>query len=91
MTRALQQRIGPLLVAGCFVLGLSISGPARADDLRIGLIAPTTGFLSQTGQDMVHGFQLYLDDHHGMLGGAKVDLIIQDEQGKPDVAVTKAK
>jgi branched-chain amino acid transport system substrate-binding protein len=91
MTRALQQRIGPLLVAGCFVLGLSISGPARADDLRIGLIAPTTGFLSQTGQDMVHGFQLYLDDHHGMLGGAKVDLIIEDEQGKPDVAVTKAK
>ena len=91
MTRTLQQRIGPLLVAGCFVLGLSISGPARADDLRIGLIAPTTGFLSQTGQDMVHGFQLYLDDHHGMLGGAKVDLIIEDEQGKPDVAVTKAK
>ena len=91
MTRTLQQRIGPLLAAGCFVLGLSISGPARADDLRIGLIAPTTGFLSQTGQDMVHGFQLYLDDHHGMLGGAKVDLIIEDEQGKPDVAVTKAK
>ena len=59
--------------------------------MRIGFIAPTTGFLSQTGQDMVHGFQLYLDDHNGMLGGAKVDLIVEDEQGKPDVAVTKAK
>jgi branched-chain amino acid transport system substrate-binding protein len=91
MTIRLQRPTYPVLFGCCFALGLSISASARADDLRIGLIAPTTGFLSQTGQDMVHGFQLYLDDHHGMLGGAKVDLIIEDEQGKPDVAVTKAK
>jgi branched-chain amino acid transport system substrate-binding protein len=91
MTNTLQQRIGPVLLGGCLALGLSMSTLARADDLRIGFIAPTTGFLSQTGQDMVHGFQLYLDDHYGMLGGAKVDLIVEDEQGKPDVAVTKAK
>ncbi len=62
-----------------------------AEELRIGFIAPTTGFLSQTGQDMEHGFELYLDDHGGMLGGAKVNLIVEDTQGKPDVAVTKAK
>jgi branched-chain amino acid transport system substrate-binding protein len=91
MTGTLHQRVGPMLLAGCLAAGLSMSVPARADDLRIGLIAPTTGFLSQTGQDMVHGFQLYLNDHNGMLGGAKVDLIVEDEQGKPDVAVTKAK
>ena len=72
-------------------LGLSISAPARADDLRIGFLAPTTGFLSQTGQDMEHGFELYLNDHGGMLGGAKVNFIVEDTQGKPDVAVTKAK
>ena len=81
----------PLLLGGAFVLGLSMSAPARADDLRIGFLAPTTGFLSQTGQDMEHGFELYLNDHGGMLGGAKVDLIVEDTQGKPDVAVTKAK
>ena len=91
MTGTLHQRVGPMLLGGCLVVGLSMSAPARADDLRIGLIAPTTGFLSQTGQDMVHGFELYLNDHNGMLGGAKVDLIVEDEQGKPDVAVTKAK
>ena len=68
-----------------------MSAPARADDLRIGFIAPTTGFLSQTGQDMTHGFEMYLNDHNGMLGGAKVDFIVEDSQAKPDVAVTKAK
>jgi branched-chain amino acid transport system substrate-binding protein len=91
MTGTLRQRTGQLLLGGCLMLGLSMSGPARADELRIGLLSPTTGFLSQTGLDMVHGFQLYLDEHNGMLGGAKVTLIVEDTQGKPDTAVTKAK
>ena len=91
MTIASRPKMLPLLLGGAFVLGLSMSAPARADDLRIGFLAPTTGFLSQTGQDMEHGFELYLNDHGGMLGGAKVDLIVEDTQGKPDVAVTKAK
>jgi len=91
MTGTLQQRVGPALLGGCVVLGLSMSAPARADDLRIGFIAPMTGFLSQTGQDMTHGFEMYLNDHNGMLGGAKVNFIVEDSQAKPDVAVTKAK
>jgi branched-chain amino acid transport system substrate-binding protein len=91
MTIASRPKMLPLLLGGAFVLGLSMNAPARADDLRIGFLAPTTGFLSQTGQDMEHGFELYLNDHGGMLGGAKVDLIVEDTQGKPDVAVTKAK
>jgi branched-chain amino acid transport system substrate-binding protein len=91
MKGTLHQRVGPLLLGGCLLLGLSMSAPAKADELRIGFIAPVTGFLSQTGKDMVHGFQMYLDDHHGMLGGAKVKFIVEDDQAKPDVAVTKAK
>ena len=91
MTGTLHRRMTPMLLGGCLVAGLSMSAPARADDLRIGFIAPTTGFLSQTGKDMEHGFEMYLNDHGGMLGGAKVDFIVEDEQGKPDVAVTKAK
>ncbi|MFZ0608240.1 MAG: ABC transporter substrate-binding protein, partial [Xanthobacteraceae bacterium] len=91
MTSKLRGPMGPLLWGGCLMLGLSIGGPAHADDLRIGLLSPMTGFLSQTGQDMTHGFQLYLEQHNGMLGGAKVDLIVEDTAGKPDEAVTKAK
>ncbi len=91
MTIRLRRPTYPTLLGGCLALGLSISAPALADDLRIGFLAPTTGFLSQTGQDMEHGFELYLNDHGGMLGGAKVNFIVEDTQGKPDVAVTKAK
>jgi len=40
---------------------------------------------------MVDGFQLYLDEHNGKLGGADVKFIVEDSIGKPDAAVTKAK
>ena len=34
---------------------------------------------------------MYLDEHGGKLGGADVKFIVEDDQGKPDAAVTKAK
>jgi branched-chain amino acid transport system substrate-binding protein len=84
-------RIGFTLMSACLALAAGFAPAAAQENLRIGLLSPMTGFLSQTGQDMTHGFQLYLEEHHGMLGGAKVDLIVEDTQGKPDTAVIKAK
>jgi branched-chain amino acid transport system substrate-binding protein len=72
-------------------VGLSLSAPAGAEELRIGYLAPLTGGLAQTGIDMRDGFLLYLEEHGNKLGGMDVKLIIEDEQGKGDVAVTKAK
>lgn len=91
MKDILYRRVGPLLLGGALVFCLNMSAPAQAEELRIGFIAPLTSFLSQTGKDMVHGFQMYLDDHHSMLGGAKVKFIVEDDRAKPDEAVTKAK
>jgi branched-chain amino acid transport system substrate-binding protein len=78
-------------VCGALLLGAALSAPAHAQELRIGFIAPTTGGFAQAGQDMVNGFNLYLDARKGELGGAKVKFIVEDNQGKPDTAVTKAK
>jgi branched-chain amino acid transport system substrate-binding protein len=72
-------------------VGLGLSAPAGAEELRIGYLAPLTGGLAQTGIDMRDGFLLYLEQHDNKLGGMDVKLIIEDEQGKGDVAVTKAK
>ncbi len=90
--KRVMQRTGPLLggtLAAALSLGLSAT--AGAEELRIGFIAPTTGIFAQIGKDMVDGFQLYLDQHGNKLGGAEVKFIVEDEQGKPDTAVTKAK
>ena len=80
-----------ILMGTAVAVGLGLSAPAGAEELRIGYLAPLTGGLAQTGIDMRDGFLLYLEEHGNKLGGMDVKLIIEDEQGKGDVAVTKAK
>ncbi len=90
MTSTLLRRIGPPLLGS--VVALGVTPPANAaEELRIGFVAPTTGIFAQVGKDMVDGFQLYLDDVNSDFGGAKVKFIVEDEQAKPDTAVTRAK
>ncbi|MFZ1067286.1 MAG: ABC transporter substrate-binding protein [Pseudolabrys sp.] len=80
-----------ILMGTAVAVGLGLSVSAGAEELRIGYLAPLTGGLAQTGIDMRDGFLLYLEQHGNKLGGMDVKLIIEDEQGKGDVAVTKAK
>jgi len=91
MTSKLLRRLSPMLLGG-FAIALSPLSTATAqEELRIGFVAPTTGIFAQIGKDMVDGFQMYLDEVKGDFGGVKVKFIVEDEQGKPDTAVTKAK
>jgi branched-chain amino acid transport system substrate-binding protein len=91
MRRTSRQRLLPILLGGGLVLGLSMNTPAKAEELRIGFIAPMTGIFAQIGKDMTNGFKMYLDEHRNKLGGATVKFIVEDNQGKSDAAVTKAK
>jgi branched-chain amino acid transport system substrate-binding protein len=80
----------PALLAGTVcLLAANAASNALAEELRIGFLAPTTGIFAQIGKDMTDGINLYLNNHKGELGGAKVKLIAEDTVGKPDVAVTK--
>jgi branched-chain amino acid transport system substrate-binding protein len=90
MTNAVLRRLSPVLLGGAMVLAGSCA-PADAEELRIGFIAAITGPFAAVGKDMVDGFQMYLDQHGNKLGGADVKLIVEDDQAKPDVGVTKAK
>ena len=90
MTNA-SRKLQSILIGTAVAVGLGLSAPAGAEELRIGFLAPLTGGLAQTGIDMRDGFLLYLEQHGNKLGGMDVKLIIEDEQGKGDVAVTKAK
>ncbi len=89
MTNALRRRLSPVLLGGGLLLAASAG--AGAEELRIGFLAAMTGGFAAVGKDMVDGFQLYLDQHKGGFGGADLKFILEDEQAKPDVSVTKAK
>jgi len=77
---------------GVAALGIGLaSGPAgAAEELRIGFLAPMTGFFAQIGKDMSNGFKMYLDEVDGNFAGAKVKFILEDGQGKPPINVRKA-
>ena len=79
------------LLSGAALLAAASQPSRAADELRIGLIAPMTGPFAQVGKDMVDGFNMYLEEANNDFAGAKVKLIVEDDQAKPDTGVTKAK
>ena len=91
MTSGHSRSATALVLGGALAAALAMPSTARADELSIGFIAPMTGIFAQVGKDMVNGFQMYLDEHGGKLGGMDVKFIVEDDQAKPDAGVTKAK
>ena len=62
---------------------------AQAQSVKVGLPVPLTGFVAESAKQMVEGFKLYLDEHGNRLGGHPVELIVEDTEAKPDMALTK--
>jgi len=69
-----------------------LAGTANAQDkVKIGLITTLSGPPAALGTQQRNGFQLALKTLGGKLGGRDVELQVQDDELKPDVAVTKVK
>ena len=62
---------------------------AQKGPIKIGVIAPMTGGAAQAGKDMTNGLQMWLDENGNQMAGRKVEVIIEDSQGQPNVALTK--
>lgn len=77
-------------IAAGIALGAAMGTAALAEDVKIGMVVTLSGPPAALGQQIVDGFQLALDQKDGMLGGQKVELIVEDDELKPDVALLKA-
>ncbi|MFI6279813.1 ABC transporter substrate-binding protein [Streptomyces sp. NPDC050988] len=86
--------LGALVLAGCGSSlgesGGSQSGDPSGGDVKIGLLVPLSGVYAPLGEDMRAGFELYLDQHDGKLGGRGVDLVTADEGEGPQTGVPAA-
>jgi branched-chain amino acid transport system substrate-binding protein len=78
-------------VATALLAGTAMAQDKAADKLKIGLITTLSGPPAVIGQQQRNGIQLALKELGGKLGGRDVELIIQDDELKPDVAVSKVK
>jgi branched-chain amino acid transport system substrate-binding protein len=72
-------------------LGLSASQAGAQEKLKIGLLTTLSGPPAALGVQQRNGFQLAVKALGGKLGGREVELLVQDDELKPDVAVGKAK
>jgi branched-chain amino acid transport system substrate-binding protein len=71
--------------------GLIATQAAAQDKLKVGLLTTLSGPPAALGVQQRNGFQLALKQLGGKLGGRDVELLVQDDELKPDVAVGKAK
>ena len=85
----LRIRIVVLALAVLALLVGSRPAPAQAPPIKIGFITDLTGVAAQAAKDMVNGITMYLDETGATMSGRKVELIVEDSQGRPDVALSK--
>ncbi len=71
--------------AAASVLALAGHASAQSDTFRIGLILPLTGPFASTGKQIDSAVKLYLAQNGDKVAGKKVQVIIKDDTGTPDV------
>lgn len=71
--------------------GSALAQDKAADKVKIGLITTLSGPPAAIGQQQRNGLQLALKELGNKLGGRDVELLVQDDELKPDVAVSKVK
>lgn len=82
-----------LLVLVLFLLPLAAGPAAAADEIKIGLLAPLTGFAAADGLSVSNSVKLAVDqvNEKGGLLGKKVELIVEDDAAQAKEAVGLAR
>jgi len=73
------------------LLAISTNAAIAQEKLKIGLVLTLSGPAAALGQQVRDGFSLALKDLGGKMGGREVELVVADDELKPDAAVTKVK
>lgn len=73
------------MAAAPLAWGMQKAGAQTAAPFRIGLLAPMTGPFASTGKQMEAGARLYMAMYGSTVAGRKVELILKDDTGVPDI------
>ena len=79
------------LAAILTLLGAALGPAAAQDRVKLGLVVTLSGPSAVLGQQVRDGVNLAIRDMGGKLGGREVELIVVDDQLKPDIAAAKAR
>jgi len=84
------KKLAAITAAAC-ACGAFCSSAHGQDKLRIGMITTLSGPPAVIGQQMRDGFKLGVQHFGGKLGGRETEVLVQDDELKPDLAVSKVK
>jgi branched-chain amino acid transport system substrate-binding protein len=73
------------------LLAFGASAAQAQDKLKIGIITTLSGPPAVIGQQQRNGFLLAVKTLGGKLGGREAEVVVQDDELKPDLAVSKVK
>src|SRR5580700_1911499 len=78
-------------MAALLAVGL-LAAPAMAQaPIKVGMVVTLSGPGAALGQQVRNGFELALKQRGDKLGGHPAELVVVDDELKPDVAVSRAK
>ena len=80
-----------LIVGLVIAMGAMPSTSLAKDPIKLGFFAPLTGFAAQTGRDMLSGVEVYMKEVGPQVAGRPIQLITEDSEAKPAVALTKVR
>lgn len=86
-------RTTALVAVAALAAGALASAPAAAEDdpIRIGVLLPLSGALAKSGEDALHGFELFWEKAGGSAGGRDVEIVTADTVCNPDNAINAAR
>jgi branched-chain amino acid transport system substrate-binding protein len=87
----MKRLLSSTVLAALGVLALGTGAAFAQAKVKIGLVSTLSGPSAVLGKHMVDGFQLAVKELGGKLGGLDAEVLVTDDELKPDVAVTKVK
>lgn len=71
--------------------GSASQGGDSSEKIKIGFILSDSGTFAPLSENIKNGFKLYLEQNDNKLGGKEVELIFEDDEANPQVALRKYK
>lgn len=73
------------------LLSIPIVAAAQQGPIKIGMLLEMTGNFSPNAIEALDATKLYFDEIGNTVAGRKIELIVEDTAGKPDLGLTKAR
>ena len=84
-------RVSLKLFGLAVLAGVSAQPALAADRIKVGVIVTLSGPAAALGAQVRDGFNLAVKDLGGKMGGKDVEIVVADDELKPDAAITKVK